>query len=201
MRDSRVALCLCFVALESVGNEEEDDDVSSSIVLTVPFLDRHNDDVDAVARFVPEEDHEDHVPAPPQVGLVPGGGLGQNDCWKYLSSKSGQHLAVQTKCMTCGVWVRHHRISEKVKAHLNRCKPFLSALCGGHDKKGASSVMLPDWIVLKAGGDGGNKKHGGATAKHIWQQCYYSKQHATGHEEEEGLYDACLLSHSTHERN
>ena len=107
---------LSFVALESVGNEEEDDAVSNSIVLTVPFLDRHDDDVNAVARFVPEEDHE--VP-PPRVGLVPVGGRGQNDCWKYLSSESGQHLAVQTKCMTCGVWVHYHRKSEKVKAHLN----------------------------------------------------------------------------------
>ena len=74
------------------------------------------------------------------------GGRAINECWKYLSTKIDQHLATETRCMNCGQMVRHHRKSEKVKAHLNRCRPFLSSLrhAGRHDN---FEVDIPNWVV------------------------------------------------------
>ena len=124
------------------GDDENEEDSITNPVLP---LRRHDNNVDAnVARARP-----DGVPPAVVVQLVPGGGRGPNDCWKYLSNDPEQHLAAQTKCMTCGVWVRHHKKSEKVKAHLNRCKPFLLSL---RDGTAESIAALPAWIVLGGGG-------------------------------------------------
>ena len=97
-------------------NDIEEDGITNPVL---PLL-RHNNDVEAVARLRPDGG----VLSAVVVQHVPGGGRGPNDCWKYLSSNPEQHLAMQTNCMTCGVWVRHHKKSEKVKAHLKQCKRF-----------------------------------------------------------------------------
>ncbi len=76
------------------------------------------------------------------------GGRAINECWKYLSTKSGQHLVNETRCMKCGSMVRHHRKSEKVKAHLNRCRPFLNSLRGA----GLIDADIPHWVVLRNDG-------------------------------------------------
>jgi hypothetical protein len=76
----------------------------------------------------------------------------------------------QTKCMTCGMWVRHHKKSEKVKAHLNKCKPFLTTLRSAgttsavtRDAHDMGAVLpLPDWIVLNPGS--GNMKRGATSS-------------------------------------
>jgi hypothetical protein len=95
-----------------LAGDDENEEVS--IANPVLHLRRHDDNVDAVPKGQP-----DGVPPVVVMQLVPGGGRGLNDCWKNLSNDLDQHLAVQTKCMTCGIWVRYHEKSEKVKAHLN----------------------------------------------------------------------------------
>ena len=159
---------LSLMTLDSVEDEEAGG-LSNSVVRPVPPLplNGHDTDVDAAAvaaRIRVLDDDDDDVPAPAPANPIPVGGRLINDCWKYLSSEPGQHLAVQTKCMTCGRWVRHHKKSEKVKAHLNQCKPFLSAVRGGtlkignHDK----GVVLPGWIVLRDA-RGGKKRRASST--------------------------------------
>ena len=55
--------------------------------------------------------------------------------------------------MKCGVMVRHHRKCEKVKAHLNRCIPFLNSL----QSAGLFDVDIPHWVVLR--NDGKEKRN------------------------------------------
>ena len=79
---------------------------------------------------------------------VKSGSRAINDCWKHLSTKSDQHLANETTCMKCGTLVRHHRKSEKVKAHLNRCRPFLNSLRGATGVFGQDDAKnIPHWVV------------------------------------------------------
>ncbi|KAI2504912.1 transposase [Fragilaria crotonensis] len=82
------------------------------------------------------------------------GGRAINECWKYLSTMDGQHLVIEMKCMKCGTMVRHHRKSEKVKAHLNRCRPFLNSL----RVAGLFDADIPHWVILKNDGRKKNDK-------------------------------------------
>ena len=52
------------------------------------------------------------------------GGRGVHKCWELLSDETGQHLVSQSKCRSCRMVVKHHKKSEKVKAHLNSCSEF-----------------------------------------------------------------------------
>ena len=56
--------------------------------------------------------------------------------------------------MKCGSMVQHHRKSEKVKAHLNRCRPFLNSLQG----PGLFDADIPHWVVLRNDGRKKNNK-------------------------------------------
>ncbi|KAI2489091.1 transposase [Fragilaria crotonensis] len=90
------------------------------------------------------EDGNDVLVANNRAGVVAGGRT-KNECWSFLSTESGQHLVIETKCMKCGQMVRHHKKSEKVKAHLNRCRPFLNSLRSA----GLNDNDVPDWVVLR----------------------------------------------------
>lgn len=182
--EPRQGFALSFGVLmgeSSVGDEDphEEDDLSNSVVddepprtLPVPLATSGIHDDNAVARrLVPDEEckGEGQRDVPPRVGVLQCG-RGQNECWKYLSNESGQHRETQTKCMNCGMWVRHHKKSEKVKAHLNTCKPFLAAFRSEgttsaitRDALGMGAVLpAPDWIVLDKDQGSGDKKRAGA---------------------------------------
>jgi Protein of unknown function (DUF 659) len=79
------------------------------------------------------------------VVMTMAGGRTINECWGYLTTEIGQHLVTETRCMKCGQMVRHHKKSEKVKAHLNRCRPFLNSLRSA----GLFDTDIPPWVVLK----------------------------------------------------
>ena len=80
-----------------------------------------------------------------------GTGRRPDQCWQFLSDEKDQHNEVQTCCKSCRMMVKHHRRTEKVKAHLKKCLPF---------KKSLATVLssdIPGWMTTQgrraAGGD------------------------------------------------
>ena len=72
-----------------------------------------------------------------------GGGRGVHLCWELLSDETGQHLVSQSKCRSCMMVVRHHRKSEKVKAHLNICREFRRKMAD------LPSIDVPLWVTIQ----------------------------------------------------
>lgn len=66
-------------------------------------------------------------------------------CWEFLSTELNQQLQLQTRCMSCLMMVKHHKKSERVKAHLNACIPFRRSMAD------MASSDVPDWVVPGAG--------------------------------------------------
>jgi hypothetical protein len=71
---------------------------------------------------------------------------------ELLIKREWSPLAIETKCMKCGQVVWQHRKSEKVKAHLNQCRPFSNLL----QRAGLKGNDVPDWVILRSNGK--NKK-------------------------------------------
>jgi hypothetical protein len=64
-------------------------------------------------------------------------------CWEFLSTELNQQRQMQTRCKSCLMMVRHHKKSERVKAHLNACIPFRRTFAD------VASSDVPDWIILQ----------------------------------------------------
>ncbi|KAI2503213.1 hypothetical protein MHU86_11236 [Fragilaria crotonensis] len=78
-----------------------------------------------------------------QVKKRSAGGRRPDQCWQFLSNEEDQHMELQTRCKSCGMLVKHHTKSEKVKWHLKNCRPFKKALAE------MKSICIPEWMTTQ----------------------------------------------------
>ena len=77
------------------------------------------------------------------------GGLTLSSCWEHLNKQ--QHPdsseSIQSRCRSCNCMVKHHKKSERVISHLNKCKQFRRSMAD------IASSDLPSWFITAGRGN------------------------------------------------
>ncbi|KAI2510962.1 transposase [Fragilaria crotonensis] len=136
--------------------EEDNTDAASSTLIHGLSCSRHGDDVASNDEFGDGHDDASYqlsdADDDPSVVVTlvrnttkksTGGGRSIHLCWELLSDETGQHLVSQSKCRSCMMIVKHHRKSEKVKAHLNSCREFHRKMAD------LPSIDVPSWVTIQ----------------------------------------------------